>query len=214
MRVRERLSTTSGHTVTRGRHMTCRLLTARQVADLLGVSAETVLRWIRRGDLPAIRLPGGAVRFREADLDDWLEERATPRRGVLPPASAARRLRYPRATYPQRRGELNARDPEWPGLPARPEPLGPSLVRRPGKRRRKSPFPSKSAALAHYRDVIEPELRGEPGRARADPQRVRRALPRAPRRRGAAADDRDRCASGSASRPAPSATCRCATWNG
>jgi integrase len=29
-------------------------------------------------------------------------------------------------------------------------------------RRRKSPFPSKSAALAHYRDVIEPMLRGEP----------------------------------------------------
>ena len=34
-----------------------------------------------------------------------------------------------------------------------------------GKRRRKSPFPSKSAALAHYRDVIEPELRGEPAPA-------------------------------------------------
>lgn len=31
-----------------------------------------------------------------------------------------------------------------------------------GDRRRKSPFPSKSAALAHYRDVIEPQLRGEP----------------------------------------------------
>jgi integrase len=31
-----------------------------------------------------------------------------------------------------------------------------------GVRRRKSPFPSKSAALAHYRDVIEPQLRGEP----------------------------------------------------
>lgn len=30
-----------------------------------------------------------------------------------------------------------------------------------GKRHRKSPFPSKSAALAHYRDVIEPQLRGE-----------------------------------------------------
>jgi integrase len=30
-----------------------------------------------------------------------------------------------------------------------------------GARRRKSPFPSKSAALAHYRDVIEPELRGD-----------------------------------------------------
>src|SRR5215216_634866 len=31
-----------------------------------------------------------------------------------------------------------------------------------GGRRRKSPFPSKSAALAYYRDVVEPELRGEP----------------------------------------------------
>ena len=31
-----------------------------------------------------------------------------------------------------------------------------------GARRRQSPFPSKSAALAHYRDVIEPQLRGEP----------------------------------------------------
>src|SRR5689334_4351818 len=30
-----------------------------------------------------------------------------------------------------------------------------------GKRQRKSPFPSKSAALARYRDVIEPVLRGE-----------------------------------------------------
>jgi integrase len=32
---------------------------------------------------------------------------------------------------------------------------------RDGIRRRKSPFPSKSAALAHFRNVIEPELRGE-----------------------------------------------------
>jgi integrase len=30
-----------------------------------------------------------------------------------------------------------------------------------GVRRRKSPFPSKSAAVDHYRDVIEPRLRGE-----------------------------------------------------
>ncbi|MBA2637970.1 MAG: helix-turn-helix domain-containing protein [Solirubrobacterales bacterium] len=35
--------------------MTAPLLTAREVADLLGVSSETVLRWTRRGDLPAIR---------------------------------------------------------------------------------------------------------------------------------------------------------------
>jgi integrase len=33
---------------------------------------------------------------------------------------------------------------------------------RTGKRQHRSPFPSKSAALAHYRNVIEPELRGDP----------------------------------------------------
>ena len=57
--------------------VTTRLLTAREVADLIGVSAETVLRWTRRGDLQAIRLPGGAIRFREHELDGWLEARAT-----------------------------------------------------------------------------------------------------------------------------------------
>ena len=37
---------------------------ARQVADRIGVSAETVLRWTRRGQLPAFRVPGGALRYR------------------------------------------------------------------------------------------------------------------------------------------------------
>ena len=63
--------------------MTGHLLTARQVAELLGVSAETVLRWTRRGELPAIKLPGGAIRFREDELGAWLAERATSERGVV-----------------------------------------------------------------------------------------------------------------------------------
>jgi excisionase family DNA binding protein len=73
-----------------------RLLTAREVAQVIGVSTETVLRWTRRGELPAIRLPGGAIRFREDDLDGWLEERATPRRGSAnhPGPDAARREGY------------------------------------------------------------------------------------------------------------------------
>ena len=59
------------------------LLTARAVADLLDVNPETVLRWTRRGELPAIRLPGGAIRYREKLIDGWLSERATPVRGVV-----------------------------------------------------------------------------------------------------------------------------------
>lgn len=62
--------------------MTGRLLTARQVAGQLGVSPATVLRWVRQGDLAAIRLPSGALRFPETALDDWLAARATPGRGA------------------------------------------------------------------------------------------------------------------------------------
>lgn len=59
------------------------LLTAREVAGILDVSTETVLRWTRRGELPAIRLPGGAIRIREGEFQEWLQERATPRRGSV-----------------------------------------------------------------------------------------------------------------------------------
>ncbi|HLM25423.1 MAG TPA: helix-turn-helix domain-containing protein [Thermoleophilaceae bacterium] len=57
--------------------MTGRLLTAREVGELVGMSPETILRWTRRGELPSIKLPGGAIRFREDALDGWLDERAT-----------------------------------------------------------------------------------------------------------------------------------------
>lgn len=57
--------------------MTAPLMTAREVAGVLGVSTETILRWTRRGDLQAIRLPGGAIRYREADLEEWLAGHAT-----------------------------------------------------------------------------------------------------------------------------------------
>jgi excisionase family DNA binding protein len=57
--------------------VTARLLTAREVAGLLGVSTETVLRWTRRREVPAVRLPGGAIRYRPDELDQWLMARAT-----------------------------------------------------------------------------------------------------------------------------------------
>jgi excisionase family DNA binding protein len=54
------------------------LLTARAVADLLDVTPATILRWTRAGELPAVRLPSGQVRYREDELNDWLSLRATP----------------------------------------------------------------------------------------------------------------------------------------
>jgi excisionase family DNA binding protein len=54
-----------------------RLLTARGVADQLGVGPATVLRWTRQGVLLGFRLPSGAMRYREDDVDAWLESRAS-----------------------------------------------------------------------------------------------------------------------------------------
>jgi excisionase family DNA binding protein len=60
-----------------------RLLTTREVAIIIRVATETVLRWHRNGKLPfAIRLPGGELRFRERGLQDWLAARATPGQGA------------------------------------------------------------------------------------------------------------------------------------
>ena len=57
--------------------MNDRLLTTREVADRLGLAPETVLRWARRGRLSAVYLSSRAVRFREDDLDGWLEQRTS-----------------------------------------------------------------------------------------------------------------------------------------
>jgi excisionase family DNA binding protein len=69
------------------------LLTAREVAERLRVTPETVLRWIDSRGLPAIRLTSRAIRIVEADLDKWLDARATADdadREVSPTRSAAR----------------------------------------------------------------------------------------------------------------------------
>lgn len=48
------------------------LLTVREVAEFLGCSDETVLRRIRDGLLPAVRLTKRCVRIRDYDLRDYV----------------------------------------------------------------------------------------------------------------------------------------------
>lgn len=52
------------------------LLTAQQVADRLAVHVESVRRWTRQGDLPAVRLPSGRYRYRIEDVNVLIEGRA------------------------------------------------------------------------------------------------------------------------------------------
>jgi excisionase family DNA binding protein len=56
-------------------HPAAELLTTRDVAVRLGVSPETVLRRVRRGELPAFRLASNALRFDAAEIEAWLEAR-------------------------------------------------------------------------------------------------------------------------------------------
>lgn len=53
--------------------MSDRLLTTRQVAEFLGVSPETVLRRWPSGELPGYRLASNVLRFRESEIEAWLE---------------------------------------------------------------------------------------------------------------------------------------------
>jgi excisionase family DNA binding protein len=73
-----------------------RLLTARELAAYLDVSPETILRWTRRGELPAIKLPGGAIRYRAEVVDQWLEE-CEIGGGRRPPRSVTAPERHPPA---------------------------------------------------------------------------------------------------------------------
>lgn len=57
--------------------MTKRFHTPQEVAELLRVSSAAVLRLLRRGDLPAVRI-GRAWRVEDAELQRWLRHRRRP----------------------------------------------------------------------------------------------------------------------------------------
>ena len=56
--------------------MTERLLTARELAEVLSFSAATIVDWSERGELPGFKV-GGRLRFRESEVLAWLEARRT-----------------------------------------------------------------------------------------------------------------------------------------
>jgi excisionase family DNA binding protein len=55
------------------------LLTAEQVAELIGLSTETLAQWrSQRKGIPYIKISRNAVRYRRAALDEWLSQRMIP----------------------------------------------------------------------------------------------------------------------------------------
>jgi excisionase family DNA binding protein len=58
-----------------------RLLTAAEIAELLGFAAGTIVDWAEHGTIPAFKI-GGRLRFRENEVLDWLEQRRVTRAGA------------------------------------------------------------------------------------------------------------------------------------
>jgi excisionase family DNA binding protein len=50
------------------------LLSARELANLLGFSPATIVDWAEASKIPAFKI-GGRLRFRESEVEAWLEQR-------------------------------------------------------------------------------------------------------------------------------------------
>lgn len=58
------------------------LLTLREVADLLKVAEKTVYTMVQGNELPGFKVRG-QWRFKQSDLDRWIEERKAVVRGEV-----------------------------------------------------------------------------------------------------------------------------------
>jgi predicted DNA-binding transcriptional regulator AlpA len=58
------------------REETGRLLRAEDVAEITGLSVETLAQWrSQRKGIPFVKLSRNCVRYQQADLDRWVNER-------------------------------------------------------------------------------------------------------------------------------------------
>ncbi len=78
------------------------MLTARQVAELLGVHENWVYDHAASGDLPSYKI-GGTRRFDPDELGHWVDEHRENGRQSKPPARRERKERKPTRTKAERR---------------------------------------------------------------------------------------------------------------
>ncbi len=54
------------------------MLTTKQAAQMLNVDRTTIARWVRLGQLPAVRLPSGQLRISRRVVERMLREAEEP----------------------------------------------------------------------------------------------------------------------------------------
>ena len=53
-----------------------KLLTPEEAAELMGVNADTVRNWLRRGTLKGVKLGGRIWRIKEKDLEAFIDNKS------------------------------------------------------------------------------------------------------------------------------------------
>jgi excisionase family DNA binding protein len=61
------------------------LLTPKQIAEKLGVKLSTLYNWTHIGFIPHTKL-GGLLRFREKDIELWIQKRSQAGRATRRPS--------------------------------------------------------------------------------------------------------------------------------
>jgi excisionase family DNA binding protein len=59
-----------------------KLLKPAELSEHLAVPKATIYSWVRRGDIPFVKL-GGLVRFDPEEINNWIKERKHPIRKKL-----------------------------------------------------------------------------------------------------------------------------------
>ena len=127
--------------------MNARLLTARELGEYLGLSSASVLRRWRAGEIPGFVLSSNVVRFDQAEIDHW--RKPSPEVRYSEPASSSRRLKEIRMPAEQRGSAYRTRT-GW----------GVRWYEENGRRRFRSGFGSKTAAIAYFRQEVAPPALG------------------------------------------------------
>ena len=58
-----------------------KLLNVQEIAVLIGVKPSTIYQWTHQGFIPHVKL-GRLLRFKEADIVNWIEKRSTAGRAT------------------------------------------------------------------------------------------------------------------------------------
>jgi len=58
------------------------LLTTKEIASFLKLRPETVLRKVKKGEIPAIKI-GGRFRYDESQIEEWLRYNSTSNKDIF-----------------------------------------------------------------------------------------------------------------------------------